>query len=129
MRRGIHIEAAGVEALADLNDTRTASAIWDALPLEATGNRWGDEIYFDIPVRRETEKGQVVVQPGDLGYWAPGMAFCVFFGPTPASKGDEVRAASVVTVIGRVRGDPRVFRSVPDGAIVRLSKASGDDQT
>jgi hypothetical protein len=123
MGRLIRIQAGTVSALAGLNDTQTAAAIWEALPIEAAGNRWGDEIYFAIPVEMKTEKGQVVVQAGDLGYWAPGTAFCIFFGRTPASRGDEIRAASEVTVIGRLRGDPTVFRVVRDGTVVRLSRA------
>jgi len=119
----IRISAGGVSALADLNDTETAQAIWDALPIRAQANTWGDEVYFEIPVRMATEKGQAVVDKGDIGYWAPGRAFCIFFGLTPASRGDEIRPASPVTVIGRVRGDATVFRQVRDGAEVILERA------
>lgn len=102
---------------------RTAQAIWDALPLEARANTWGDEIYFSIPVSVEAENPKEVVDMGDLGYWPPGSAFCIFFGPTPASRGDEIRPASPVNVFGRVTGDPKVFRKVRGGERVRIDRA------
>jgi len=101
----------------------TAQAIWDALPLEARASTWGDEIYFSIPVNVDAEEPREVVEMGDLGYWPPGSAFCIFFGPTPASRGDEIRPASPVNVFGRVEGDPRVFTSVASGDPVRLERA------
>jgi hypothetical protein len=101
---------------------RTARAIWDALPLEARANTWGDEIYFSIPVDVETENPKEVVGIGDLGYWPPRSAFCIFFGPTPMSRGDEIRPASPVNVFGRVEGDPRVFRSIASGDLVRIER-------
>ncbi|MDA8218756.1 MAG: cyclophilin-like fold protein [Dehalococcoidales bacterium] len=121
--RKIKITAGGVEAQAELNDTKTADAIWNALPITARGNTWGDEIYFSIPVNLETEKGQAVVDMGHLGYWAPGTAFCIFFGPTPASRGDEIRPASPVTVFGKVEGDAKVFTKVSSGSKVTIEKA------
>ena len=66
------------------------------------------------------EQGQETVELGDLGYWPPGRAFCIFFGRTPASQGDEIRAASAVTVIGRVLGDPSLFRQVTSGDVVKI---------
>jgi len=119
----ILIRAGDVTATAQLNDTKTAEAIWAALPIEARAATWGDEIYFSIPVRLGTERGQEVVEAGDLGYWAPGSAFCIFFGPTPASRGNEIRPASEVTVFGRVEGDPKQFKRVPSGAKITLERA------
>ena len=117
----VHIDAGVVAMEADLNDTETARAIWDALPFGARGNTWGDEIYFGIPVAKELEKGQDTVELGDLGYWPPGKAFCIFFGPTPASQGDEIRPASAVTVVGKLLGDPTLFKQVPSGQQVTIS--------
>ena len=109
---------------AELNDSRTAQLILDALPIEAKGNLWGEEIYFAIPVKTELEKGsREVVSAGELGYWPTGHAFCIFFGPTPASRGDEIRAASAVNVIGKVLSDPKVFLKVKDGVKIILEKA------
>jgi hypothetical protein len=120
--RTIRITAGSVSATAQLNGSKTADAIWEALPIEARGNTWGDEIYFSIPVKLGPENGQEVVQLGDLGYWPPGTAFCIFFGPTPASRGSEIRPASPVNVFGRVDGDPTVFRRVPGGTKIVLER-------
>jgi hypothetical protein len=116
----IKVTAGDVSAQAELNETETARAIWGALPIQGRANTWGDEIYFSIPVQLETEKGQATVELGDLGYWAPGTAFCIFFGPTPMSRGDEIRPASPVTVFGRLLGDPTVFKGVADGTSILI---------
>ena len=94
MGRAIRIIAGEVTATAELNETRTATAIWEALPIEARVQTWGDEIYFGIGIRAEAEAAKDVVALGDLAYWPPGSAFCIFFGPTPMSHGDEIRPAS-----------------------------------
>jgi hypothetical protein len=121
--RGIRIVAGQVSATAVLNHTPTAGAVWAALPLEARANTWGDEIYFSIPVKAELEESaKEVVEAGDLGYWPPGAAFCIFFGPTPSSRGDEIRPASPVTVIGKVQGDPTRFKQVRDGTTVTIQR-------
>lgn len=122
MRR-ILIRAGQVQVTAELDDSRTADAIWSALPLSAPGNTWGDEIYFAIPVNLKEENAQAVVALGDLGYWPPGHAFCMFFGPTPVSRGNEIRPASPVNVFGRILGDPTVLRQVQDGETVTLERA------
>ena len=121
--RQIVIQVGPVEARAELNESKTASAIWDALPIETRSNTWGDEIYFAIPVKMKTERGQETVGLGDLGYWEPGNAFCIFFGPTPMSYADEIRPASPVTVVGKILGDPTAFKSVRSGEPIRLKRA------
>ena len=118
----IRITAGDVVAFAELSETSTAEAIWNALPMEALANTWGDEIYFSIPVHLEEENAQEVVEKGDLGYWPPGNAFCVFFGRTPASRGDEIRPASPVNVVGHLEGDPSVFKKVRSGEKVVLER-------
>ena|SRR2546422_5369812 len=124
MARAIRITAGQVSAPAELNDSKTATAIWDALPLEAKAETWGDEIYFGIPVRASEEHGKEVVALGDLGYWPPGHAFCIFFGPTPASRGEEIRPASAVNLVGRVSGDATVFKKVRAGTRVTIEKGA-----
>ena len=121
--RAIVIAAGKVSAEAQLNESKTASAIWDALPIDATGETWGDEIYFDIGLAVGPESPRDVVEVGDLGYWPPGHAFCVFFGPTPLSRGAEIRPASPVNLVGRVVGDAKVFKRVSAGTRVTLSRA------
>ena len=123
--RAIRITAGPVSAEAVLNTTRTAGAIWDALPIEAKAETWGDEVYFPIALRAAEESAKAVVDVGDLGYWPPGHAFCIFFGPTPASQGDEIRPASPVNVVGRVVGDARVFKGVRAGTRVVIDRAEG----
>jgi hypothetical protein len=120
--RTIRITAGEVTATAALDTSKTADAIWKALPIEAKASTWGDEIYFDIGLGIKAESPREVVDLGDLGYWPPGSAFCIFFGRTPASTGDEIRPASAVNVFGRVQGDPKVFRRVRAGAQVRLER-------
>jgi len=123
MEKKIKITAGNIEARAVLNDSPTAQKIWEALPIEARGDTWGDEIYFGIPVAAFLEKGaKEVVEVGDLGFWPPGHAFCIFFGPTPVSHGAEVRPASAVNVVGRVLGDAKVFKKATSGAKVKIQK-------
>lgn len=124
MRR-IVITAGAVSAVAELNDSQTAETIWTALPITARANTWGDEIYFDIPVALGEEKAQEVVEKGDLGYWPPGHAFCIFFGPTPASIGNEIRPASPVNVFGRITGEATIFKQVRSGTKISIERAGG----
>ncbi len=116
------IKAGQIQAEAELNNTKTAEAIWEALPIERRANLWGDEIYFAIPVNMILEKGQEIVQIGDLGYWPSGTAFCIFFGETPVSRKGEIRPASAVTVFGKITSDTAVFKKVPSGAKILISK-------
>jgi hypothetical protein len=118
MARKIRITAGTVSAEAELNDSPTADLIWQALPIEGSGSKWGDEIYFRIPVKAgEADDAQAVVERGDLGYWPPGAAFCIFYGPTPASSGDEIRPASPVNVVGKIIGDATVFKQANAGRV------------
>ena len=124
MSHRITIAAGSVALGAELNDGPTAQAIWEALPITGRANTWGDEIYFTIPVQAEQEPdARADVGVGELGYWPAGSAFCIFFGPTPASDGPEPRAASPVNILGRVLGDATEFRQVRTGEKVTLSKA------
>ena len=122
MRR-IKIITGDVSAVAELSKGKTSDAIWDTLPIENSVNTWGEEIYFDIPVDSALdETAKEVVEKGDLGYWPTGKAFCIFFGPTPASQGDEIRPASAVNIVGRVEGDTDVFKRVRDGENIKLER-------
>lgn len=121
--RKLRITAGTVSATATLNASATATAIWQALPLEARANTWGDEIYFGIPVHLGEDNAQAIVGLGDLGYWPPGHAFCIFFGRTPMSRGNEIRPASAVNVFGQVDGDATVFTQVADGTPITIVRA------
>ncbi len=119
----IQIIVDDINAVAELTASKTSDAIWGALPIENTVNTWGDEIYFEIPVKSALdETAKEVVEKGDLGYWPTGKAFCIFFGPTPVSQGDEIRPASAVNIVGKVVGDTEIFKSVQQGASIKLEK-------
>ena len=122
MAKRIRIKAGRIEMSAELNESKTASLIWDALPIKAKVNTWGDEIYFSIPVKAELDNPKEVVEKGDLGYWPPESAFCIFFGPTPISKGDEIRPASGVNLVGRLLGDPQELKKVSSEERIILEK-------
>jgi hypothetical protein len=125
MIRCITITAGKARFEAQLNDTATALAIMEALPIQARASRWGGEIYFSIPVEASVETGaREVVQAGEIGYWPPGSAFCIFFGRTPASEGDEIRAASAVNIVGRIDGNLDELWNVPNGAKISLRESS-----
>ena len=122
--RKIQITAGDVSAAAVLKDNPTADAIWEALPIEGQVNTWGEEIYFSIPVHLDQAgDARETVDMGNLGYWPPGNAFCIFFGRTPMSRGDEIRPASAVNVFGQVEGDATIFTSVGDGTRIEIEKA------
>ena len=112
-----------VEATLSEKNPGTARAFIEALPITGKANLWGDEIYFSIPVETPPEDGKSVVELGDIAYWPPGNAFCIFFGPTPMSRGDEIRPASEVNVFGKIKGDPRVFKKVRNGEEVKIELA------
>jgi hypothetical protein len=123
MKRMI-IDASGVSLPAELNDSPSAEQVWEALPVEGRANVWGDEIYFEIPVVAEqASDARAEVEVGELGYWPVGHAFCIFFGPTPASTDERPRAYSPVNILGRVLGDATQLRGVRNGEAVRLTRA------
>ena len=122
MAKKITIKIGALEVSAELNDSETASAIWKKLPLEAKGEFWGDEIFFDVGLAMDSEDPRELVQEGDLGYWPPGNAFCIFYGPTPTSREGEIRPYSPVNIIGKVLGDAKVFKSIQDASKVTIEK-------
>lgn len=122
MARKISIEIGEQRFGATLGETPTADAVWKALPLEAPFSTWGDEIYFDTGVSVDPQDTQPTVQLGDVGYWPPGRAMCLFYGATPASGPGEIRPASPVAVFGKLDGDPTALKRV-QGRQVRVSRA------
>ena len=124
--RIIMVTAGDVSVTAALNDSQTADLLWDALPLEASASTWGDEIYFRIAVQADEEDdASDVVEMGAVAYWPPGQALCLFFGRTPASRGDEIRAASAVNSLGAIDGDATVLKQVRSGARVTVERIEG----
>jgi hypothetical protein len=124
--RRINIQIGEIALTAKLNGTETADRIWEALPFEVTGTRWGDEIYFEIPVElaaASDARQEMVV--GELAYWPQGHAFCIFFGPTPVSKGEEPRAYSEVNPFGNIEGNAEILTDVEGGAPVIVTRLEG----
>lgn len=119
----ILIKVDSIEVEAELNNSKTAEKIWELLPIEGSVNTWGEEIYFSIgsKIALEEDSGEVV-SIGDLAYWPPGEAFCIFFGVTPASYGDEIRAASAVNIFGNIIGDTKVFKQIRSGTRIKIEK-------
>jgi hypothetical protein len=109
-----------VEAVVAFENPKTAAAVLNVLPLKERANRWGDEVYFGIPVDVKEENARAEVEVGSVAYWPPGHALCIFFGPTPASRGNEPRAASPVNVFAQVVGDVGVLKRVRDGEEVTV---------
>jgi len=109
-----------VQMEAELNDSQTATLIWEALPISAAASTWGDEIYFVIAVKTGTENAVSVVREGDLAYWPEGNCFCIFFGKTPASTDTEIKPASPVNLVGRFSENPELWKKVSAGDTIRL---------
>lgn len=118
----IKIKVSEMELTARLNDSDTAKHIWDILPFGGHANVWGEEIYFVIPLELGPENPREVVAKGDVAYWPPGKALCLFFGKTPASRGDEIRPYSPVNVVGRIEGDPTILNRVALEDIVEVTR-------
>ncbi len=123
MSKKILISTEQVEMEATLNNSKTASLIWDNLPLSGIVNTWGDEIYFSIPVEASSEDAVDVVELGDIAYWPEGKCFCIFFGQTPASTAMEIKPAGPVNLLGRLEGEPELWKKVPVRSPITLKKA------
>jgi hypothetical protein len=122
-KRRITIHVGGEVLTARLNESETAARIWEALPFEAQGTRWGEEIYFEIPVDISVaEDARQEMAIGELAYWPQGHAFCIFFGPTPVSRADEPRAYTDVNPFGQIEDDVESLRGVADGAPVIVTR-------
>lgn len=121
----IKITSGDIGLEAELNDSQTAKRIHEKLPIKGAVQRWGEEIYFEIPLHVELEEGfaKEVVEMGDLGFWPSGDCFCIFFGKTPASRGEEIRPASKVNVFGKVIGEATVLTETKDGDEILIEKA------
>lgn len=120
----IRIEVGPLRLQGEFNDTPCARAIVALLPISAEPDTWGDEFFFPIGLDHPLEKGAAErVEAGEIGYWPPGRALAIFFGPTPASQGSEPVAASAVNRVGRILGDATVLRAHRNALRIRLVRA------
>ena len=122
--RQLKITIGQVAIRAELLDTPTATALYEAAPFAASASTWGDEVYFRTPVScpREAD-ARAVVEPGELAFWPDGDAIAIGFGRTPISQGDECRLASPCNVWGRALDNVKQLRAVPAGAAIRVERA------
>ena len=115
MSKAIKIVVGEIVADATLNDSKTAQMVYDALPITGEANLWGDEIYFDVNLEAEEEDGKETVALGDIALWLAGPALCIFLGKTPVSRGNEIRPASTVNIIGKINDISALYRKVKAG--------------
>ena len=118
----VRIVIGGRKFEAEINESECARSIGKSLPIEGTANTWGEEIYFAIPVKAPLEDGRSVVEIGDLGYWPPGRAFCIFFGKTPMSTDEEIRPAGAVNMVGKILGNLEPLKKVRDGERITIEE-------
>ncbi len=124
-KKRIKISIGGITVEAELKPTRTANGIYDALPIEAAVNQWGEEFYCNIPgVKDHRETATTNVKVGDVAFWGLGNMLAVFFGPTPMSTGPDPVPADRVNVIGRLLDDPQVLRQAVGATMMKVEKAS-----
>ena len=106
-----------------LNETETAKKIWSSLPLDSSVNTWRDEIYFSVQVDNELENSQEIVDLGDIGFWPPGNAICLFFGPTPISSEGEIRPASSVNIVVKLIGNLEELKLIKSASKISVVKS------
>jgi len=120
--RQIRIIVGNIETDAWLNESRTASMVWEILPVTSKASLWGDEIYFAVPVKTGLEDGRETVALGDIAYWPEGPALCIFPGKTPISTKDEIRPASAVSIVGKVRDVQALLGRVKQGDTIVIQR-------
>jgi uncharacterized protein len=121
----IRFEMGGVSLDAELLDTPTAKAIAAKLPINSEAMTWGEEVYFEIPVKVAREKdAKAVITPGEIAYWPDGHAIAIGFGRTPISEGNETRLASPCNIWAKALGDVKTLKSVRAGAKIEVRKLS-----
>ena len=124
MATRIKITVKDITLDAELFDTPCARSISELLPFETETSEWGDEFYFEVPIKMYLdETATMEVKVGDIGFWPPGNALALFFGPTPMSSGNDPVPASDVNLVGRIIGDAKILKKAKGAGRVRIEKA------
>ena len=119
----IRFDFGAVSLEASLFDTPTASAITAALPITSSVLTWGEEVYFEVPVRTEREQGaRAIVTPGEIAYWPDGPAIAIGFGRTPISQGGETRLAAPCNVFAQAASDVKALAGIKAGTKVTVTR-------
>ncbi len=118
----VRFRASGTSFEGALNDEAISQKVIECLPIQATVMRWGEEIYFDVPVKMANMKPTREVKVGDIAYWSDGPCLCVFFGKTPASTNQEPRPASDVTIIGHTDASPELLRTIKQHSTLSVER-------
>lgn len=105
---------ASITMTAALNDSKTSKELLKLLPFESKAQTWGEEVYFETPLKMPEDNPHTLAPPGTIAYWPPDHAFCIFFGQTPYSP---------VNILGKLEGDPAIFARVRSGDTIRLEPA------
>ncbi len=123
--RRIRITVGGIKLEADLKPTRTAQAIYEALPIETSVNMWGEEFYCNVPgVKDHRETATTQVKVGDVAFWGVGQMLAIFFGRTPMSIGEDPVPADRVNVLGKIDGDAQVLRQAMSATTIKVEPVS-----
>jgi uncharacterized protein len=112
----IEVEGKGIaRAVLDERNPETASRFYKNLPIEGNAKQWLEEVYFIIPLELEYENQSPEAIKGDISYWPPGAAFCIFYG--------ESQPASPVNHIGKVTSNLGLFRNVDEEDEITIRKS------
>jgi hypothetical protein len=111
------------QVTATLVETPTTSQLEKSLPFQSEANRWGKEVYFEVPFSAKLPDAKQVVDAGTVCYWVQGRSLAIPFGPTPVSRADECRLVAPVNILGRVDSDPKIFDSIKEGDAIRVEGA------
>ena len=119
----IYFELQNYKFEVQLRDTETAKAILDALPIQAPLKKWGDELYFEAPLKKKLElesDAKDVISLGEIVYWVEGGCIAIGFGPTPISQDNEIRLAARTNVWGDAELDTLILKKIQDNEVIKI---------
>ncbi|MFL2664751.1 MAG: cyclophilin-like fold protein [Dehalococcoidia bacterium] len=123
MSKKIKISSENFHTTATLNNTKWADYLYKNLPIEGSSQFWGDELFFSTPINMEEDADSLeVVNIGDIAFWPPGSAFCIFWGPTPMSRDEEIRPVSKVNLLGSIDSQLLKIKDINAGNKMVISR-------